>query len=376
MTMFQKSGTNLLLCAAVCAVQFAAFEFALRAWGGTEAAPAFQRLFMADPAIGYRLKPGVSTRFETSEFVTDIRINAAGTRDDEIGPKGPGEFRIVVLGDSLVMAVQVPLAQTFCRVLQDRLNQDAAGTGRRFRVINAGVQGYGPVEQYLFFRDVARRFDADLVVVALYVANDAIEAAASAYRLGTGATTEGTSQSGIREPWYTMVRRIVRRSMVLQVVRLRIRSLAEHFGRAPDIAPALRTYLPEASDDVVSGLAVTRDAMTRLAALAGEHGARTGLVLLPARFQVDDTDFGYLTRDLAVSGYQLVRDAGTDRFRAGLAPLGLPTWDALPALRDGQKRDRVFFVGTAHLTPYGHTVLADGIRTFLGRTGLLPSSRP
>lgn len=374
--MLQKSGTNLLLCAAVCAAQFAAFEFALRAWGGTEAAPAFQRLFMPDPVIGYRLKPGVTTRFETSEFATDISINAAGTRDDDIGPKPPGEFRIVVLGDSLVMAVQVPLAQTFCRVLQDRLNQEPDGAGRRFRVINAGVQGYGPVEQYLFYRNVAQGFDADLVVVALYVANDAIEAATSAYRLANGEPATDTPPAVIREPWYTTIRRIVRRSMVLQVVRLRVRSLAEHFGRAPDIAPALRTYLPEPSDDVVSGLAVTREAMARLAAVAGKHGARTSLILLPARFQVDDADFGYLTRDLAVSGYQLVRDAGTDRFAAGLAPLALPTWDALPALREGQKRERVFFLGTAHFTPYGHTVLADGIRTFLGEAGLLPSSRP
>lgn len=366
--------SKLLLFVAVCAVQFVVFELALRWWGGTEAAPAFQRLFMADDNIGYRLKPGVTTRFETAEYATDITINAEGTRDDEIGPKSSGEFRIVVLGDSLVMAVQVPTEQTFCRLMQDRLNRELGSSGRRFRVINAGVQGYGPVEEFLFYRSVASRFDADLVLAALYVANDALEANASAYRLADNPA--GASAPPVREAWYNMARRVVRRSMVLQIVRLRLRGLVEHFGRKPDLVPALRTYLPEASADIMSGLATTKEAMRRLAASASEHGARTALILLPARFQVDDADWGYLTRDWAVSGYRLVRDAATLRFREGLAPLSLPIFDALQVLRAGDGQERVFFVGTAHLTPFGHEVLADGIVTFLGDAGLLSPPGP
>ena len=373
--MMRRGASTLLLVAAVGAVQFAVFELALRAWGGTEAAPAFQRLFMADPLVGYRLKPGVSTRFETAEFATDITINSAGVRDDEVAPKKPGEYRIVVLGDSLVMAVQVPVEQTFCRLLQDRLNRELGGGQRRFRVINAGVQGFGPVEEFLFYREIVSRFDPDLVLVALYVANDAVEAAASAYRLGSDPRAQGAGPV-LRDTWYAATRRIVRRSMVLQVVRLRLRSLAEHFGGAPDLAPALRTYLPELHDDVASGLSVTRDVMARLADLAAADGARTALMFLPALFQVDDADYGYLTRDLAVSGYRLVRDAATARFHEALAPLSLPSFDTLPVLRAGDRNERVFFVGTAHFTPHGHAVLAEGLSAFLIEAGLLPFPGP
>ena len=49
-----------------------------------------------------------------------------------------------VTGDSIVFAVQVAQSQTFCEQLERRLN--ARGDGRRYRVINAGVQGYGPAE--------------------------------------------------------------------------------------------------------------------------------------------------------------------------------------------------------------------------------------
>ena len=98
----------------IVAVQFGVFETALRTWGSSEAAPAFQGLFTPDGATGYRLKPNARVRFTTSEFETDIAINTQGVRDDEdIGPKAPGERRIVMLGDSRVLSVQVPFAETF-----------------------------------------------------------------------------------------------------------------------------------------------------------------------------------------------------------------------------------------------------------------------
>jgi hypothetical protein len=109
---------RLALFGAIVALQFAVFEVALRTWGSSEAAPAFQGLFESDPVLGYRLKPGARVRFTTDEFDTDIRINSAGVRDDdEIGGKAPNERRILILGDSLVLSVQVPFGQTFGELL-------------------------------------------------------------------------------------------------------------------------------------------------------------------------------------------------------------------------------------------------------------------
>src|SRR5439155_4477515 len=178
------------------------FEIALRAWGHSEAAPAFQALFMPDPVIGYRLRPHARTRFATSEFDTEIAINAQGVRDDaDIGPKPANERRIVVLGDSLVLSVQVDRQQTFCQLLEDRLNRGPLDVARGrggvyYRVINAGVQGYGPVEERLFFRQVARGFQPDLVVQTIFVGNDAEEAVTSAPRLRGDAAPAGEAISG------------------------------------------------------------------------------------------------------------------------------------------------------------------------------------
>ena len=51
---------RLALLAALTLVWFFVFEAGLRMYGGSEAAPAFQQLFMPDPATGHRLRPGAS----------------------------------------------------------------------------------------------------------------------------------------------------------------------------------------------------------------------------------------------------------------------------------------------------------------------------
>jgi len=284
-------------------LQFGIFEVALRTWGSSEAAPAFQGLFTADPEIGYRLKPGARVRFTTAEFDTEIAINRAGVRDDEeIGPKAPNERRIVILGDSLVLSVQVPFRQTFGEILETRLN--SRPSLYRYRVINAGVQGYGPIEERLFFHDVARELDPDVVLETLFVGNDAEEAVTSEPRLGGGAQPTAAARMNA-------------------AARLR----------------------------------------------------RTGVLLMPARFQVDDGDYGRLRDAVAQAGGELVRDGATERFDRAVAALPLPRLDLLPPLRTARPGPDLFFQQTVHLTPRGHVVIADAIAAFLSSRGLLDTPR-
>jgi lysophospholipase L1-like esterase len=369
--------SRILLFAAIMLVQFGLFEAGLRIHAGSEAAPVFQQLFMRDPEIGVRLRPGASARFKTSEFQTDITINSSGVRDGEIGPKPPGERRIVVLGDSIVLSVQVQADETFCARLQQRLNARRGPGDPSYRVINAGVQGYGPVEEYRFFERVASRFEADVVLVAVYVGNDAMEAsdsgdavlprAASEQQAATLAPAAATRPSR----WPLWLRRLVRRSMVLQTVRLRAVTLLDRYSRVHPIDRALTMYLPAVPPDMARGLEVTRECIRRIAGLASSEGARTGIVLVPARFQVDDEDFRNLEAIVAESGERLVRDAATDRFESALGGLGLPMLDVLPALRQASRRTRVFMRSTAHFTPDGHEVMADVLAAFLRDSGLL-----
>jgi hypothetical protein len=82
------------------------------------------RFWEPDPVVGARLVPrshGWWTQ-EDREFLVPIQVNAQGRRDvDRDYAKAPGTFRILVLGDSFVEALQVPLEAAFPRVLEQEL---------------------------------------------------------------------------------------------------------------------------------------------------------------------------------------------------------------------------------------------------------------
>jgi lysophospholipase L1-like esterase len=363
---------RLALFGVILVLQFGVFEAGLRVWGSSEAAPAFQGLFEGDPRAGYRLKPGARVHFATAEFQTDIAINGAGVRDDrEIGDKAPDERRIVILGDSLVLSVQVPLDQTFGKRLEARLNAGARGV--RYRVINAGVQGYGPVEEALFFERIAPALKPDLVLVTVFVGNDAEEAYVSAARL------DGVSPAGIGAAGDTLrthLRRLVRRSMVLQVLRLRVTSMMGRLGFSltpPE--PPLQSYAARPAPRVGEGLTVARRAVERIVAAASAVDARAAIVLMPARFQIDDGDYGRLRAAVAEAGGELVRDAATDRFQEALETVPAPRLDLLPVLRAAPPGPDLFFQANVHLTRRGHEVVGEALAAFIERHELAGPDR-
>ena len=339
----------------------------MRIEGGSEASPAFQSLFMQDPAVGHRLRPGARARYTTVEFTTDLAINGEGVRDDEeIGPKAPNERRIVILGDSLVLSVQVAFAQTFGERLEAELN--AAGGPVDWRVINGGVQGYGPVDEWLFYDHVAAAFDPDIVLVVAFVGNDAVEAADKESWLAGRVEAVDAGEVALNR-----LRRLVRSSMVLQQARIRYDQIkAKLQGPGPE--RPLTTYLSDPPPDIARGLDVTRRAFGMIADRAAARGARAALVLMPARFQTDDVDYGQLAAIVHAAGGELVRNAATDRFEAALKPLGLPMLDLQPVLAAQPDRIGLFFQRNVHLTPRGHGVVARALFDFLESSGLAASA--
>jgi len=350
--------------AAILVAQFGILEAALRTWGSSEAAPSFQGLFEGDPTLGYRLKPNARTRFVTSEFAADIAVNGSGFRDnEEIGPKAPRERRILLLGDSLVLSVQVPFEQTFGELLEARLN--ARGGPTRYRVINGGVQGYGPIEEQLYFKKIVGVVQPDIVIPVVFVGNDAEEAYGSRAKLSERrGTAEAVSGSVM-----TRMRRLVRRSMVLQILRLRVVSATERLSPTAALPePPLQSYAANPAPRIAEGIAIATRAIEDIWKTAAGAGAGTAVVLMPARFQVDDADYGRLKEGVALSGGELVRDAATERFDRALSSLPIARLDVLPALRRALPGPDLFYQETVHLTPRGHEVVADAFDAFLART--------
>jgi hypothetical protein len=354
------------LLASILVAQFFVFEIALRTWGSSEAAPAFQGLFEPDPVMTYRLKPGARTRFSTEEFDTEIRINSAGVRDDdEIGDKAANERRILILGDSLVLSVQVPFRQTFGELLEQRLN--SGGGPVHYRVVNGGVQGFGPVQELFLMRSLLPVVRPDVIIETIFVGND-IEEAAGGEAVLDGRATPTTV--AVRDAMLTRLRRVVRNSMVLQVLRLRVLTATQRFTpSAGPPEPPLQSYAARPAPRIARGLSVIHRVVETMQQEGRAAGARTAVMLMPARFQVNDTDYGHLDQAVSQAGGILVRDAASERVDDTLRDINVPRFDALPALRAAGAD--VFFLHTVHLTPRGHEVVAEALDEFLRDSNLL-----
>jgi hypothetical protein len=159
--------------------------------------------------------------------------------------------------------------------------------------------------------------------------------------------------------------------MVLQVLRLRLVAVTDRMPRlgAPP-EPPLQSYAASPAPRIGEGLRIARECVQAIVAESRASGARAMVMLMPARFQVDEADYGRLKDAVAGAGGTLVRDAATDRFVEALAPLGVPVFDALPALRAALPGPDVFFQQTVHLTPRGHEIVAAALEAFIRQQGL------
>lgn len=161
---------HLLAVGLAAGISVSAAEIALRLLGVRY--PAF---YVVDSQRGYGLRPGARGLW-TREGRGSVSINSDGFRGPLPARTPPeGTLRIAVLGDSFTEALQVDQQQTWLQRLQARMNEAPTcgiRQGRQVEVLNFGVGGYGTGQQLLTWRQQARRYRPDVVLLALYPGND------------------------------------------------------------------------------------------------------------------------------------------------------------------------------------------------------------
>lgn len=107
------------------------------------------------------------------KYVNRFRWNSQGYFDKEYPLGKPqGVKRIVVIGDSYVEAIQVPLVSTFHKLLEVSLNSlQSVPPVPRFEVIALGRSGTGQVEHLKVLKSQAVNYSPDAVIMTLYTAD-------------------------------------------------------------------------------------------------------------------------------------------------------------------------------------------------------------
>ncbi len=107
-----------------------------------------------------------------NEFTAQVQINARSLRDREIGYDNPDNtLRVLSLADSFGEALQVDLADTYHKQLEELLTES---TGQPVEVINAGVGGWGTDQEAIFYLAEGFRYQPDIVLLSFFVRNDVV----------------------------------------------------------------------------------------------------------------------------------------------------------------------------------------------------------
>lgn len=358
--------------------------------------PAFHR---PDDRLGLRLRENASGWFR-SEGEAQVRINGAGFRDkDRAVEKPPGSFRIAVLGDSYVEALQVDLDQTFPALLE-RLLAGCEAFGRKpVEVLNFGVSSYGTAQQLLTFRHFAKAYSPDLVLAAVFAGNDVRNNSRTLepdklrpfFILDGSALTEDHSFAVSSEfnRRTNRLRAVLDRLRVLRVVQ------AAYFIKDRLQVPAASPQPAAANDAFEAGLddavyveplsAPWRDAWSlteRLFAQLRDEvraaGANVVVVSLSTGLQVHP-DSAVRARFQTAKGIQDIFYPDR-RIESVAARLGVASIVLAPEMQEIAQREKTFLhgfpntsMGTGHWNEAGHRTAAELIAAKLCRNG---GSRP
>lgn len=346
-------------------------------------------------SYGWGLAPSRSAPFynDQQEFRTFVRINSKGQRDIEHEYNKPeGVYRILVLGDSYMEALQVDEEQIFARILEAQLN---AGRGQStIEVINTGVSAWGTDNQVLFFREEGYKYKPDLVLLSFTTANDIRENFLPFNRMAMGANLTKPHFSlapdgQLRQhpphhppaaplPWWREHLRVgnylfQRLAGPQPMPRKFDVGIAPPADKTIPYVPAdMLVYKPEPPEEVRQAFAVTEALLLALRDEVYSHGARFAVMVHNGPWVYDDDRWkfmcarnprAYATWDKQKPNREI------DRF---LEENGIPYFDLFQAFHAAKGGEELFFKVDPHWRAPGHRLAASEAERFLRSAGLVP----
>jgi len=351
------------------------------------------RFWEPDPLLGARLIPGASGYWsqEDREFVVSVLVNEHGRRDVERAwEKAAGVRRILVLGDSFVEALQVPLEETFFRKLERAL--DEAVPGQRHEVLAAGVSGYGTAGATLYFERDGHRYDPDLVVLAFYPGNDirnnsptledrfvpVYDAEGRLLRVDVPVREGGEDRPSRLPQWQT--KRYLRRLVLTQQPQiaawlvslglLQPAALRSEATEAEGIPVAYGVFANPASSEWEDAWKYSESLLDRLNEAAEKSGARFSVAIGTIREQI----YPELWREVLSQHPPMAErtwdlDAPQRRVEDWCVQRQVPCLTLAPSFRGAATAGEpmLHFRHDGHWTAAGHSLVADELTAFILR---------
>lgn len=336
-----------------------------------------------DPKTGLLVfKPGSTFENSTPCFNVSSRMNRFGFHAHEWDEQKPdGVFRIAVMGDSFVEAVQVPYEKSFSALLENRLN-DTAGNALRFEVLPFGKGGNGTYDNIQYALAYAARFQPDLIIDAFLIHNDVSDdlqnTEARAWFAGERNAVYAPPGSLVffsREWFYETAKRIGRRStlvMTLYANSAKLRSQQTQVLGIGANVEDLQVFRATYTGAWETAWNMEEKLLQEMQRTARNMGAKFALVSLTEGFRVHPELFAAMSpqykNPMQYDFEKPERILGDIAARNNISYLPL-----LPAFRERLTRENSMTIWQCdgHWNETGHAWAADALYEFLIKNGLL-----
>lgn len=350
-----------------------AFALALTEMGLRLAAPQPTGLSHQD-RYGLALHwPGIVRRLP--QFGTTASFNSAAMRDREhTFAKPPGVYRVLVLGDSFMEALQVEFEASLPSLVEHTL---AERSGKRIEVVNAGVSGWGTGDELRYLTQYGFSYQPDLVLVAMTLHNDISDNLREEWYALRGETLVEQPKVPMSSPRYGLVQLkafLATRSQTYQLWRK-----VKHGGEMQRVGAELDRHIVELfreppTANIEHGYRLTELLLERMDSVTRAHGARMAMVLLPLRVQLSDSLFSEFVRSAGASLTQMPSEKPQRLMTETAARLGVPAVDLLMAFRQWTAwgREPLYLERDGHWNAAGHKLAAEVVTEGLLKAGVLP----
>jgi hypothetical protein len=341
-----------------------------------------------DPQYVFTICPGIQAEHRVNIGPNEYRtisytMSPQGLRDRVYGPKQPGEYRILMLGDSFTMGDAVNEDDTIPRCLERELKLRAPLPS--VSVINAGMSGAGPIQELGMLRERGLAFEPDLVILQIFPGNDidnSLELTGKRLRacdpLWHNVLNEfllrGTLPYRI-DSWFYIhfqtYREIVVRAHktpfianLIAATRFFSPDLLKEYPPSENrpfwLEVSLRSWYPELEEGLqllTSYIAQMRDECTA-------RGIPFIAYIIPLGFEVNEEFWKALTKKVPDQA-EYERLKAITKVEAALDHSGISHFSILNALLSHPKIDELYYLLDGHLTPLGNRIAAHRIADYL-----------
>jgi len=276
---------------------------------------------------GFTLSSNAENTRTSSEFTYTRKTNSAGFRTKEVQPGNADEYRIMLLGDSMMFGVGVEESDMISSLLEDHGEPGLS-------VYNYSVSGYNTVQELIVAKEHVDSLKPDHIILGFFIANDLIPNAIAFI------DNEGNYSTSAE-----MKRKIKR-------------NLKEHLGLFFESTAlrivALRAYIPRlryqiaTSDDVISkSYALLREFDN----LANDRDIRFSVVIMHPRDSVQ----GGIVEDWSNS-----RHAGQLIYSFCMRD-SIDVLNIIDYMNTAEHKNNYFFKEDGHPNKQGNAVIAEAI---------------